>query len=163
VSHINEMKSLISQKEQDIQNKLGKDKAFKELTARILRKKYQSYLKKTAFREIVYHAQLMQREKRLAAYSKNALFRRRLRLLFGSWRGVTHQWFKQRIDSESKAYENSKRQEMLTQWDQQVDTLKIYMAQLQERIRQEVQAREQLTLSYEQSLNKGVDQLNTET
>ena len=37
------------------------------------------------------------------------------------------------------------------------------MAQLQEKIRIEVGAREELAMTYEQSLNKGVGQLNEET
>ena len=39
----------------------------------------------------------------------------------------------------------------------------LYMAQLEDKIKSEVQAREQLTQTYEQSLNKGVNKLNTET
>jgi hypothetical protein len=37
------------------------------------------------------------------------------------------------------------------------------MAQIEDKIKQEVQAREQLTVSYEGSLNKGVSKLNQET
>ena len=51
----------------------------------------------------------------------------------------------------------------MTGWDQKVDALKIYMAQLQEKIRIEVAAREELAQTYETSLNKGVGQLNEET
>ena len=39
----------------------------------------------------------------------------------------------------------------------------LYMAQLEDKIKSEVQAREQLTLTYENSLNKGVNVLNNET
>lgn len=56
------------------------------------------------------------------------MFRRKLRLLFGSWRGVTHAWFKERINQESYEYETRKREEFLIQWDSSVETLKIYMA-----------------------------------
>jgi uncharacterized protein YqeY len=86
-----------------------------------------------------------------------------MRLLFGSWRGVTHQWFKERINKEAVVYEATKRQELLISWDKEVDALKVYMAQLQEKIRIEIAAREELTKTYEASLNKGVVQLNEET
>jgi len=56
------------------------------------------------------------------------MYRRRLRLLFGSWRGVTHSWFKERINKEAVLYETQKRAEMLNHWDKEVDALKIYMA-----------------------------------
>jgi len=39
----------------------------------------------------------------------------------------------------------------------------LYMAQLEDKIKSEVQAREQLTVTYETSLNKGVTVLNKET
>jgi hypothetical protein len=37
------------------------------------------------------------------------------------------------------------------------------MAQLEDKIKSEVQAREHLTLTYENSLNRGINVLNTET
>ena len=39
----------------------------------------------------------------------------------------------------------------------------LYMAQLEDKIKSEVQARELLTQTYEHSLNKGVNRLNNET
>jgi len=48
-------------------------------------------------------------------------------------------------------------------WTSKVDQLMLYMAQLEDKIKSEVQAREQLTHTYEQSLNKGVNKLNHET
>lgn len=39
----------------------------------------------------------------------------------------------------------------------------LYMAQLEDKIKTEVQARERLTQSYEQSLNRGAQKLNQET
>lgn len=39
----------------------------------------------------------------------------------------------------------------------------LYMAQLEDKIKTEVQAREKLTQTYEQSLNRGAQKLNQET
>ena len=58
------------------------------------------------------------------------MYRRRVRLLFGSWRGVTHIWFKERINRESSNYALTKKEETLVSWDTEVDALKLYMAQL---------------------------------
>ena len=44
-----------------------------------------------------------------------------------------------------------------------MEALKLYMAQLQEKIRIEVAAKEELAKTYESSLNKGVTSLNEET
>lgn len=52
---------------------------------------------------------------------------------------------------------------MLVQWTSKVDALMLYMAQLEQKTKQEVYEREQLALIYEQSLNQGVNTLNQET
>jgi hypothetical protein len=86
-----------------------------------------------------------------------------MRGLFYGWRGISHRWFKKRINKEAIEYEKTQRDKELTQWDKEVEALKVYMAQLQEKIRIEVIAREELTRTYENSLNRGVVQLNEET
>jgi len=48
-------------------------------------------------------------------------------------------------------------------WTCKVDQLMLYMAQLEDKIKTEVQAREHLAINYESSLNKGVTRLNNET
>lgn len=53
--------------------------------------------------------------------------------------------------------------EKLTMWTEKVDQLMLYMGQLENKIKQEVAAREQLAQTYEQSLNKGAKLLNQET
>jgi hypothetical protein len=53
--------------------------------------------------------------------------------------------------------------EKLTMWSAKVDQLMIYMAQLEGKIKEEQEAREQLTITYEKSLNKGVNVLESET
>jgi len=126
-------------------------------------KKYNMHVKKVFFNEILFFAEMQRREKRLRAYSKNYMYRRNERKLFYSWRGVTHQWFKERINSESAEYARVERDKELAAWDKEVEALKVYMAQLQEKIRVEVQAREDLARTYESSLNRGVVQLNEET
>lgn len=51
----------------------------------------------------------------------------------------------------------------MTHFTSKVDALLLYMAQLEEKIKVEQEAREQLTVTYEASLNQGVNKLNTET
>jgi hypothetical protein len=52
---------------------------------------------------------------------------------------------------------------MLNVFTSKVDALLLYMAQLEEKIKIEQEARESLTQTYETSLNHGVSKLNTET
>lgn len=96
------------------------------------------FIKKVFFNEMLYFAQVEKRGKRLKAYSKNYMYRRKMRKLFYNWRAVSHQWFKKRINKEAIDYEKKQRDKELTQWDKEVDALKVYMAQLQEKIRIEV-------------------------
>jgi hypothetical protein len=56
------------------------------------------------------------RKKRIGAYSRNTMYRRKLRNLFSSWRGVSHNWFKERINEEEKLYRSALEKEMLVQW-----------------------------------------------
>lgn len=48
-------------------------------------------------------------------------------------------------------------------WTLKVDQMMLYLRQLEGKIKSEVQAREQLTVAYEFSLNKGVQKVNRET
>jgi hypothetical protein len=72
------------------------------------------------------------------------MFRRKLRLIYESWRGVSHQWFKERLDREKEGFRKQLEDKMLTSWSQKVDALLLYMAQLEDKIKAEVEARENL-------------------
>ena len=54
-------------------------------------------------------------------------------------------------------------QSLFTALDKKVDALKVYVAQLQERIHVEMSAKEDLTKTYEGSINTGVLRFNDET
>lgn len=88
--HIKDMQNHIVEKEEDISEKKEKYDALKHKVFTLLRQKYNMHVKKVFFNEILYHTELVKREKRLNAYSKNYMYRRNVRLLFCSWRGVTH-------------------------------------------------------------------------
>jgi len=127
-SHIKEIQNHIHDKEEDIETK---DKHYQELKAKIfslLKHKYSLFIKRVYFNEILYFTQLSRREKRLAAYSKNYMYRRNMRHLFCSWRGVSHRWCKKRINKEAIEYERVQRDKELLSLDKEVDALKVYMA-----------------------------------
>lgn len=62
---------------------------------------------------------------------------------------MSHQWGKERITSEEKIFRKNLETEKLTMWSSKVDQLMLYMAQLEDKIKGEVQAREQLAVTYE--------------
>jgi hypothetical protein len=88
-------------------------------------------------------------KKRVAAYSRNTIYRNSLTRFFRNWRIVTHEWGKERIIREEKVFRQNLETEKLTMWSSKVDQLMLYMAQLEDKIKQEVQAREQLAVTYE--------------
>ena len=52
---------------------------------------------------------------------------------------------------------------MLTQWSTKVDSLLLYMSQLEDKIKVEQEARQKLAEAYDNSLNNGFSRLNLET
>jgi len=105
----------------------------------------------------------MLEKKRIAAYTRNFIYRNKLTRQFRQWRTVSHDWGKERIGREEVIFRRNLETEKLTMWSSKVDQLMLYMAQLEDKIKVEVQAREALTTTYEHSLNKGVTVLNRET
>ena len=81
-------------------------------------------------------------KKRVAAYSRNTIYRNSLTRFFREWRNVSHAWGKERILREEKVFRQNLETEKLTMWSSKVDQLMLYMAQLEDKIKQEVQARE---------------------
>lgn len=75
-------------------------------------------------------------------------------------RNICHIEGQQKIKEWQAVFKQNLETEKLTMWSSKVDQLMLYMAQIEDKIKQEVQAREQLTISYEGSLNKGVNKLN---
>ena len=107
---------------------------------------------------------IRQRKKnRIAAYTRNTIHRNRMKRFFKGWQEVSHNWGKERITRESAEYRLNMETERLTMWTSKVDQLMLYLRQLEGKIKTEVQAREHLTIAYEQSLNKGVQKVNRET
>jgi uncharacterized protein with PIN domain len=81
---------MIIRKEDDVTATVDKIKKTEVRVKAILIKKYQAFLKRAAFRVMEFFVQIRKRERRIRVYSKNFMYRRNMRLLFGSWRGVTH-------------------------------------------------------------------------
>ena len=102
-------------------------------------------------------------KKRVAAYSRNTIYRNKMERFFRAWRGETHVDGKIRIADEEDVFRKAMEHEKLTMWSAKVDQLMIYMGQLEQSIKKEVSAREQLTVTYENSMNKGMNVLQTET
>lgn len=110
-----------------------------------------------------YYTKCQKRKNRISDYAKNKFHRKRQANLFESWRKVTHHWFKERIDSERNQMRAELESKMLVQWTTKVDALMLYMAQLEDRIKIEQEARQKLAEAYDASLTNGFSRLTLET
>ena len=86
---------------------------------------------------------------RLAAYTRNTLYRKKMNRLFQSWRTVTSSESKVRIEREKHAFRTDLESKLLIQWSTKVDALLLYVAELEDKIKQEQEAREKLALMYD--------------
>lgn len=102
-------------------------------------------------------------KKRIDAYARNTIYRNMMKRVFKRMVAVQHKRGMERIAVESAQYKLDLETERLTMWTSKVDQLMLYLRQLEGKIKTEVQAREQLTIAYESSLNKGVQKVNRET
>lgn len=64
----------------------------------------------------------------MAAYARNVMFRRKQRKLFENWRGISHRWFKERLDRDKHVFRQNLEHQMLNQYTDKVDALLLYMA-----------------------------------
>lgn len=110
--------------------------------ARFLEIKHRLYMYKICLKVLKAHTKRNREKKRVAAYSRNTVYRNSLSRFFKGWATATHAWGKERINSEEAVYRRNLETERLTMWSSKVDQLMLYMAQLEDKIKTEVQARE---------------------
>ena len=79
---------------------------------------------------------------RVLAYSKNRIRENTIRRLYRNWYKVSHQWGKDRVDGDEDTIRINMQNERLNMWTDKVEQMVSYMAQLEDKIKQEVQARE---------------------
>ena len=160
---ISEVSTEIQHQEESIQELRDTKKKQKSQIARFFKQKIDYYRVRSAYRTWEKLFKVAQQKNRVAAYTRNVMHRRKVKILFQFWRGVSHKWFKERLNREIYKYRNDLQSEKLNIYASKVDALFLYMAQLEEKIKAEAEAREHLTRTYETSLNTGVNKLNQET
>lgn len=67
------------------------------------------------------------------------------------------------MKTEKETFRAELQSKILVQWSTKVDALLLYVAELEEKIRQEQESREQLAILYDQSLTTGYTRLTDET
>jgi len=160
---IAEMMESISQQETCIRE-LEKEKSAQQ---RSLYKFYDQTRNHYQFRMILrawkYFTQCRKRKSRVENYIKNKLHRKRQRALFEGWCKVTHAEFKEKMDASRVHIKRELEAKMLDKWTNKVNALKLYMIQLEDKIKTEQEARQKLAEAYDASLSNGFSRLNLET
>lgn len=96
-----------------------------------------------------FYFSIYKRKARLAAYTRNTLYRKKLVRLFTSWRRVTDMEFKERLNREKNTFRHDLESKILVQWSTKVDALTLYVAELEDKIKHEQEAREKLKIAYD--------------
>ena len=107
------------------------------------------FRQRTVWKAWRFYFSIYKRKARLAAYTRNTLYRKKLVRLFTSWRSVTDREFKERLSKEKHTFRTDLESKILVQWSTKVDALMLYVAELEDKIKHEQEAREKLTLAYE--------------
>ena len=79
---------------------------------------------------------------RVLSYSKNRVQENMMRRLYRGWYRVSHQWGRDRVNAQEETIRINFQNERLNMWTEKVEQMVAYMAQLEDKIKQEVQARE---------------------
>lgn len=106
------------------------------------------------------------RHDRLCQHNLQKLKRKRQLRLFrnvvDAWREDAHAGYKQRFISLKPEYYNQRKAEVIDEWDNLIEGLKGYIAQLQMEIKVEVSAKTELVKLYEAIMNGSVKKFNIE-
>ena len=121
------------------------------------------FAQRTVWKAWRFYFSIYKRKSRLAAYTRNTLHRQKVKRLFTAWKNVSSSEFKARLAVEKRTFRTELESKILVQWSTKVDALLLYVAELEEKIKQEQEAREKLTLIYEASLLHGQTALTRET
>ena len=74
-----------------------------------------------------FYFSIYKRKSRLAAYTRNTLYRKKLSRLFSSWRLVTDLDFKERLERDKAAFRADLEGKILVQWKTKVKALWLYV------------------------------------
>ena len=101
---IHEMNAAIEFQDNNIKDLLKNEEHQESAMTRFFTMKQNAYQMRMIWKSWLHYTKVQKRKSRVAAYTRNKLFRRKLRRLFESWRGVSHEWFKERINVEKQEF-----------------------------------------------------------
>ena len=104
---VEEFKNRLLAKSEDIEDLKNQMSQQDSCMDRFMQLKYNGNTMKLALRAWQRYTKKQRDKNRVAAYTRNTLYRRKMKLLFSNWRQITHQWFKERLVLEEQHYRQS--------------------------------------------------------
>jgi len=105
---------------------------------KFFQKRIRNYYFKICMRGLKVYLKRQKEKHRIEAFTRNTIYRNKLKRFYQEWFNVSHQWGKERISRETAEYRLNLETERLTMWTSKVDQCMIYMAQLEGKIKTEV-------------------------
>ena len=121
------------------------------------------YIKKQVFGALKYRYDAYKRNQRLDRFSQARLNQRRQQKAFDILRSYSHKRYVRKLAQKETEFRAELESKILVQYRNKVDSLLLYAAELEDKIKMEQDAREQMTILYDQSLSKGFQVLGNET
>lgn len=155
-----ELKQIELQKKETLKIDNKTEKNIKALSISLYKIRWSSKI----FQVLKSYHEIRKQKKRYIHMIKNTyFFRRKMFLIFNSWRNVANSTNKLKIQAKYSEYYNKNYNEIKINSNAEIARLKDILDKLQSDIESEISQRHSLTKLYDMSMNKGVDVFIKET
>lgn len=156
----NELKQMELEKKEVLKVDAKTEKNIKELSKGLYKIRWSSKV----FQVLKSYHEIKKQKKRYEHMIRNTyFFKRKMFLIFNSWRNVTNSENKLKIQAKYSEYYNKHYNEIKTTSNTEIARLQAILDKLQSDIEEEINQRHSLTKLYDMSMNKGVDVFIKET
>ncbi len=156
----NELKKNENEKKKALKLDEKTENNIKEVSKRL----YKLHWSSKVFQVLQSYHEMRKQKKRYAHMIKNTyFFKRKMFLIFNSWRNVANSANKLKIQVKYSEYYNKHYNEIKSTSNAEIERLKAILDKLQSDIESEITQRHSLTKLYDMSMNKGVDVFIKET
>ena len=130
------------------------------LAARIRAWHFENELRIKCWRALAAHWKKQKNKNRVMAYTRNTMYRRKAKLLFDAWKIPAHTKAMAKLREKEKVDFEMEASKELTYYDQRCEALNLYITQLRQKIADTEQETDELTITYESSLTKGIGEFS---
>jgi hypothetical protein len=126
------------------------------LAAKIRAWHFENELRLKCWRAFVGNWKKQKNKNRVKAYTRNIIHRKRAKLLFDAWKTHAHTKMLAKLKEREVAGFEREASKELAYFDKRCEALNLYITQLRQKIEDTERETDELTVTYERSLNKGL-------